>query len=127
MSHWVSAEIAASYRAFRPRYPEKLFERVAQIYQVSASASPKQAGAIKSSPSLILDVGTGSGQAIEGLLRVFPVENGTRYIGLDPSEAQLHEARKEFEKIKNHVTFVQGDAGSNEPAHLEAKIRSSVG
>ncbi len=123
MSHWVSSEIAASYRTFRPRYPEKLFEKIAQIYFSSSSESKTN------NPRLILDVGCGSGQAISGLINVFPpggVISSCRYVGLDPSEAQLKEARTEFESFKNSISFVQGDAGSAVEGELAKAVSSAL-
>jgi len=64
--------ISAAYAAFRPRYPDALFEFLAQV-------APAQADA--------WDAGTGSGQAAIGLARHF-----NHVIATDASSAQLEHA-----------------------------------
>ena len=63
---------AASYSAFRPTYPARLFQWLAQI-------APRR--------DRVWDVGTGSGQAAAGLAEVF-----TRIVGTDASAAQVAQA-----------------------------------
>ncbi len=63
---------AASYSIFRPTYPERLFEWLAQT-------APRR--------ERVWDVGTGSGQAAGGLGERF-----TRVVGTDASSAQIAQA-----------------------------------
>lgn len=123
MSHWVSSEIAASYRQFRPQYPPALFDRLAEIVQKFSSPS-SSSSSTPQQPKLIVDIGCGSGQAIRGLMQKYNNSqnngNKTRFIGIDPSEAQLTEARKDFPS--DIVQFLQGDGGSDTAGELVQSI-----
>ncbi len=64
--------VSAAYAAFRPRYPDVLFDFLAQVAPAHEAA---------------WDVGTGSGQAAVGLARHF-----TRVIATDASSSQIEHA-----------------------------------
>lgn len=73
---------AALYAAYRPLYPDSLFERVAELTRAHHVA---------------LDCGTGNGQAAVGLANHFD-----RVVATDPSEEQIRRARP-HERIKYKV------------------------
>ena len=87
MAHWASADIAARYRAFRPTYPVKLFEHIAHAARASGALA-----ASEQRPVSVLDVGCGSGQSILGMAAHCGWPSA-RFLGVDVSAAQLHEAR----------------------------------
>ncbi|KAA0175855.1 hypothetical protein FNF27_02576 [Cafeteria roenbergensis] len=80
----------AEYAAHRPTYPTELFARLAD--------------AVRSGPrSLAVDLGTGTGQALPGLLEHFE-----RVVALEPSAGQLEAARAALPAdAKSRVTLRQ--------------------
>lgn len=84
MSHWVNSSISSRYAAFRPQYTKALFEAVA------SRCSARQ---------VLIDIGCGTGQAVQGLSPYFET-----VIGVDPSPTQIESAVQ----LPNAQYFVGG-------------------
>lgn len=83
----------AEYAAHRPTYPAEVFARLAR----ALGAGPRR---------LAVDIGTGTGQAIPGLLGHFE-----HAVGLEPSAGQLEAARATLAaEFKSRVTLRQSGA-----------------
>lgn len=95
----VFGEDAAGYRAFRPQYPQALFEWL-------AAAAP--------APALAWDCGTGSGQAALGLAAHFD-----RVVATDPDPRQLAAAPKRA-NIDYRVATAEADPGFSGEVDLVA-------
>lgn len=83
----------AEYAAHRPTYPAELFARLAR----AVDSGPRR---------LAVDLGTGTGQALPGLLEHFE-----RVVGLEPSAGQLEAAEAALPaEAKSRVTLKQAGA-----------------
>jgi SAM-dependent methyltransferase len=87
MAHWVDKGISAAYAAFRPTYPSALYNYVASVSRHSDSC---------------LDVGCGTGQALQGLAPHFG-----RLHGIDTSATQLEVAHR-----APHIDYSVGSASN---------------
>lgn len=74
---FVNAHQSANYASYRPQYPKDLFSRLLSFAGIEEGAKR----------SCLVDVATGSGQALVGLASSFQ-----RAIGLDASSSQVANA-----------------------------------
>jgi SAM-dependent methyltransferase len=111
MAHWENSDISSRYSTFRPKYPSALFDGLVET--MTKHGSPMQT---------LVDVGCGTGQALEPLLGKFE-----RAVGVDPSASQVAACEKytrdvvRNQKLNTQVSAVVGNASAfNLPADVGA-------
>lgn len=90
--------VASDYLKYRPMYPVEMYDRILKYLDEDSEGVPRRGVAV--------DVGCGSGQSTWLLARSFET-----VIGVDPSEAQLKEARIVTSNY-NNITYRVGQAES---------------
>lgn len=88
MSHWTNAAVSRNYAAFRPTYPQTLFDQLLQRVPQDRRR-------------VLLDLGCGTGQALKPLAPHFDVA-----VGNDPSATQVDAARD----LPDNTKVLVGDA-----------------
>ena len=88
MDLFTSSEHAKLYAAYRPTYPQSVFDAIIDFCKVSR----------RNTFTTALDIGCGSGQSSYPLAAHFK-----DVIGLDVSESQVKQAKEKYPKLKFHV------------------------
>jgi malonyl-CoA O-methyltransferase len=100
-------DIRAAFEASAGRYDE-----VAFLQREVASRLLERLDLLKMTPSIILDLGSGTGHCTEALAERYP---SARIVALDLAESMLHRTRERFSRwhrFRKKHGFVSGDAES---------------
>jgi SAM-dependent methyltransferase len=101
MAHWQSNDISSRYAAYRPEYPQELIDMI--VAEVDAAKQPKE---------VLLDLGSGTGQAFIPLAPQFHIA-----VANDISDTQIEACRKAVgarlsKEVLEHCHFAVGTAES---------------
>ncbi len=98
-------QVRAAFEAAASRY-----DAAAVLQQEVASRLLERLQYIRLQPQSVLDVGTGTGQCLEGLAKYYPQ---ARQFALDLAPAMLRQARRKqswWKRFTNQTVFIAGDA-----------------